>query len=144
MTTIVVGVDGSKGAAHALDWAMREARERSATLRVVYAAPPVALPAHVVGRAGGYAGPSHEEQEQAGERLLDDVLQEAGPDLDLERVVVVGKSPAEALIEAARDAAQLVVGTRGLGGFRGLVLGSVSLQCVTHASCPVTVVPPPD
>ena len=51
-------------------------------------------------------------------------------------------SPAEILIEASRDADLLVVGSRGLGGFKGLLLGSVSQQCSQHARCPIVIVGP--
>ncbi|MFO7779795.1 MAG: universal stress protein [Nitriliruptoraceae bacterium] len=54
--------------------------------------------------------------------------------------VIAGARPAQILIERSQDAGLLVVGSRGLGGFRGLLLGSVSQQCVHHASCPVVVV----
>ena len=67
-------------------------------------------------------------------------------DLDTEgldiRVVVTTDEPARALIDRSAFADLLVVGSRGRGGFRGLVLGSVSLRCALHASCPVTVVGP--
>ncbi len=56
---------------------------------------------------------------------------------------VVEGHPAAVLIEVAAEADLLVVGSRGLGGFRGMLLGSVSAQCVHHARCPVVVVPPP-
>jgi nucleotide-binding universal stress UspA family protein len=51
--------------------------------------------------------------------------------------------PASALIEASDGADLLVVGSRGLGGFRGLLLGSVGHQCVLHARCPVVIIRPP-
>lgn len=144
--TIVVGVDGSDGAQRALAWAVEEARLRSAVLRAVHTVRPVVLPSYVVGRAGGYVGPSREQMEEVGEAVLDEALKavdiDGGP--ALERRVVLGQSPAESLVEASRDAELLVVGSRGLGGFRSLVVGSVSLQCVTHATCPVTVVPSPE
>ena len=66
-------------------------------------------------------------------------------DLDTEgldvRVVVTTDEPARALIDRGAFADLLVVGSRGRGGFRGLVLGSVSLRCALQARCPVTVVP---
>ena len=60
-------------------------------------------------------------------------------DVDVVRSVVVG-TPASALIAASAAADLLVVGSRGLGGFRGLLLGSVSQQCAYHAGCPVVIV----
>lgn len=147
MNEIVVGVDGSKGAQRALEWALQEARLRSAPVRVVYAPPMIEVPTYVAGRAGGYAGPTREQVQQAAERLLDDALRAAGEqeyDVHVEREITLGEHPAAALLRAAKTAGLLVVGSRGLGGFRGLIVGSVSLQCVTHADCPVTVVPAAD
>ena len=144
MSTIVVGVDGSKGAQLALEWALDEARQRLATLRLLYVTHPTWLPAHVAGRAGGYAGPSRKEQQEAGERLLEEALPAGSGGVPVVREVLFAESPAQALIDASRDADLLVVGSRGLGGFEGLVLGSVSLQCIMHAGCPVAVVPPPE
>lgn len=142
MDTIVVGIDGSEGARRALDWALGEARAHSATLRVVHVAAPVVLPAYAAARAGGYAGMTYEQQQEAGERLLDEMLPDAGDGVRMERSVAVAESPAQALVDASREADLLVVGSRGLGGFERLLLGSVSHQCVNHARCPVAVVPP--
>ena len=63
--------------------------------------------------------------------------------IEVERLVEA-RNAADALIDAARDADLLVVGTRGHGGFKGLLLGSVSQQAAHHASCPVVIIPPPD
>ena len=62
-------------------------------------------------------------------------------DVRIERVLV-GGSAADAILDAAKRADAVVVGSRGVGGFRGLVLGSVSHQVAHHARCPVVVVPP--
>jgi nucleotide-binding universal stress UspA family protein len=71
-------------------------------------------------------------------KVADDV---AG--LDIERGVVEGTA-SEVLLERAKDADLLVVGSRGLGGFAGLLLGSVSQQCVIHTTRPTVVVPSPN
>ena len=61
-------------------------------------------------------------------------------DVDVEVVAVQGQQASAALIDAARDADLLVVGSRGAGGFSGLLLGSVSQQCAQHSPCPVVIV----
>jgi nucleotide-binding universal stress UspA family protein len=74
--------------------------------------------------------------------LLDQVLADAASDalgVDIEKKVVEGQA-APVLVEAARDVSMLVVGSRGLGGFSGLLLGSVSQQCAHHATCNLVIV----
>jgi nucleotide-binding universal stress UspA family protein len=84
-----------------------------------------------------------EELAAGARRTLERALADAGDrtaGVDVEPVVREG-APARVLLEEADDADLLVVGSRGLGGFRGLLLGSVSQQCSHHAPCPVVVVP---
>lgn len=149
MPKIVVGVDGSPSGVHALDWAVGEAGLRSGSLHVVHAwmVPLIeAIPdAWVVGAPR--VGPSDEEVYEhlaaAARRVLDEALDHARasePDLELVGELAEMRA-APALIAAAHDAELLVVGSRGHGGFSGLLLGSVSAQCVHHAPCPVVVVP---
>lgn len=143
MGTIVVGIDGSKGAQRALEWALSEARLRGADLRVVHAHRVPELPTYVQGRAGGYVGAPPEQVQAVAKRVIEEALRAAGDTggVPVERVPVVGGEAATSLIDASKGADLLVVGSRGLGGFTGLLLGSVSQQCVTHAHCPVVVVP---
>jgi nucleotide-binding universal stress UspA family protein len=137
METIVVGVDGSDSSVSALRWALREARLRGARVRVVHAwsYPQVSTyheAAHVL------SVPFADEAAA----LLDRVVEDAAPDaggVEIEKKVVESE-PAPALLEAARDASMLVVGSRGLGGFSGLLLGSVSQQCAHHATCALVIV----
>jgi len=146
--TIVVGVDGSPGSLEALRFAAAEARLRGARLRVVHAwtVPlAVALPEPAVLAQPLIPEPEFEQVRAAllveGEKLLDEAL--AGLDApEVERVLAEG-TPAHALVQAAEGADLLVVGSRGRGGFRGLLLGSVSQQCAHHAPCPVAIVPAP-
>jgi len=149
MAKMVVGVDGSLGGLKALHWALEEARLRDASLSVVHAwmVPLIdALPEPwVIGSPP--LGPSddevHDHLEIAAENVLAasvDEARSAEPELEI-RGELAEAHPASALLEAARDADLLVVGSRGRGGFSGLLLGSVSAQCVHHASCPVVVVP---
>jgi len=143
MKGIVVGIDGSEGAGHALEWAAAEAKVRAAPLTVLLA---------WQWPAGFYTGASWagvtpeliDDLKKLAEQRLEEACTAVAPALDglkVNRAVVEGV-PAEALIEAAADADLLVVGTRGHGGFVGLLLGSVSQQCAHHSPCPIVIVPP--
>jgi nucleotide-binding universal stress UspA family protein len=136
MAGIVVGVDGSEESKAALRWAVEEARLRGAPLRAVYA---WSLP-YVEGLGLAPTEDELESHERDGRGLLDAVIAEVGSEgVDIERAAVQG-GPARVLVEAAEGADLLVVGSRGHGGFTGLLLGSVSQQCAHHATCPVVIV----
>ena len=138
MERIVVGVDGSESAREALRWAVDEARRRNATVEAVYAwhQPFVS----------GYAYMGEVDLgdfEKEAKQILDtaiDAIDAAGIP-PIERKLLTG-SAANALVEQAKGASLLVVGTRGRGGFSGLLLGSVSQQAAHHAPCPVVIIPP--
>lgn len=138
MERIVVGVDGSQPSGEALRWAIDEARRRGAAVEAVHAwhQPFVA----------GYStegaldlGPYEDEART----LLDAAVEALGDTgaVPVDRKTVCGGA-AGALVEAAKGADLLVVGSRGRGGFSGLLLGSVSQQVVHHAPCPVVIIPP--
>lgn len=131
---VVVGVDGSEGSQRALRWAAAEARLRGAPLRVVHVWSYADQP-------GGTFDPAYGDDDAR--RLVDDALAALGDDaagLTVERVAVCDL-PARGLLDAAAGADLLVVGSRGLGGFQGLLLGSVGQQVAHHARIPVVVVP---
>ena len=136
---IVVGVDGSVPSTRALQWAAEEAIARGAALDVIH----TWEVHHPWYPDGGHVDP--EPFEQAGQVILDDAiasLAELGTvPADL-RPVLAEDEAAPALLRAAADAVLLVVGSRGRGGFAGLLLGSVSQRCVEHAPCPVAVIGP--
>src|SRR5689334_15031478 len=145
MKTIVVGVDGSEGGAAALEFAAAEAAFRGARLRIVSAwEVPVAA-------YGGEFGPpldlaTLDAFRVRAEQIADEALaavKKLQPSLEREALAVQGQ-PADVLLEHSADARLIVVGRRGLGGFRSLLLGSVSQQVVQHATCPVVVVQHPD
>jgi nucleotide-binding universal stress UspA family protein len=149
MGTIVVGVDGSPGSLEALRWALAEARFRGADVHVVHAWMVPLLDAVPEPWALGTPPlrPSedevHEHLEAAAKKVLDASEAEArsvAPGVQCQAELAEAR-PATALLAAAEDADLLVVGSRGRGGFAGLLLGSVSAQCVHHAPCPVVVVP---
>jgi nucleotide-binding universal stress UspA family protein len=141
MQRIVVGIDGSDGARRALEWAVDEAKLREAHLVVIHAwLEPAAVAVGSVVTAGAVEPGIFED---AGERTMADVLAAVDPTgipEGIESHVVAG-APAHALLDAAKDADLLVVGSRGLGGFSGLLLGSVSQQVAHHATSPVVIVP---
>jgi nucleotide-binding universal stress UspA family protein len=136
---VVVGIDGSAGAQAAAEFAVREARLRGAKLVAVNA---LGLPDLV--RFDPYSVHVHPKLEivtRAEETVAAALRDLDTDDLDV-RVVVSTDEPARALIDQGAFADLLVVGSRGRGGFHGLVLGSVSMRCALHAQCPVTVVHP--
>ncbi|WP_400160384.1 universal stress protein [Arthrobacter sp. BPSS-3] len=131
---IVAGVDGSAPSRLALEWAITEARLRNGRVRAVTAweVPPA------TGMEGLVWDP--DVFPQAARRLQNEALKR----VDSEGVTVTGDvvqgNAAAVLLRAAGNADLLVVGSRGLGGFTGLLLGSVSTQVLHHAPCPVLVV----
>ena len=158
---MVVGVDGSAGAREALRWAAAEARLRRTPLRVVHATTPGFFDPGGAGHGypyiGGYGYPyvvgsmeprpsaGFDELREAAERFLDRVIADGETfleGLEIERRVVVGGA-VDALVSAVAERDLLVVGSRGHGGFAGLLLGSVSQQCAHHAPCPVVIVHAP-
>ncbi len=132
---IVVGVDGSPPSDRALDWAVAEAQRTGAALHLVSAWMfPMAL---------GYAFTTTVHQvQQSAQDVIDRAMAHVGEVAG--DVTVTGETseqaPAPALIAAAKGADLLVVGSRGLGGFQGLLIGSVSQYCTRHATCSVVVV----
>ena len=125
----------------ALEFAAAEAALRNARLRVVSA-----WEVPVAAYGGGFAPALDQATFDAFREQAQSVADEAvaaarklQPSLDCEGEAVEGQ-PAAALLERAAGATLIVVGNRGLGGFKSLLLGSVSQQVVHHASCPVVVV----
>jgi nucleotide-binding universal stress UspA family protein len=136
---IVVGVDGSRESVAALRWAGEEARIRGAALVAVTAWEN--SQAASMGMPGGLAPLDlSPELKQGAEEMQQTALREAGLDPGQVEGAVHEGGAAGILIEAARGADMLVVGSRGHGGFKELMLGSVSQQCAHHAPCPVVIV----
>jgi nucleotide-binding universal stress UspA family protein len=127
---IVVGVDGTELGSAALRWATDEAQRRGCPLRVVTVAPAPQL-AHTTSQPQEWAY-------RAGEQTVAAAAQH--PTVHIRHRTVSG-APGRALVEASRDAALLVVGSRGAGMLARALLGSVSAYCVNHAHCPVVIVP---
>jgi nucleotide-binding universal stress UspA family protein len=138
---IVVGVDGSPGSVAALRWAHAEAALRGAALEAVAV---WQYPMMTTMPAFGAMPDATNLSKQTEEHLLEILREndiESTPEVAVSVSVAEG-TPASALTNAAGDADLLVVGSRGHGGFAGLLLGSVSHQCTMHAPCPVVVVHP--
>ncbi|MEW9529537.1 universal stress protein [Microbispora sp. NPDC049125] len=135
---IVVGVDGSLAGLEAAAWAAREADLRGVPLKVGHA-----LPRWACGGEGHepYAGVARWMRQGAAGVLTAAVerARQVAPRVAIEEALLPG-DPRPALIEAARDAELLVIGNHGLGGFRGLLLGSVAYGLAGHAPCHVVVV----
>jgi nucleotide-binding universal stress UspA family protein len=144
MARIVVGADGSDGGAAALAFAAAEAAARKAGLRIV-SAWDVPVAPHGVGLAPApmLVPETLEAYRADAQKVADDAaatVKELQPSVE---AVAVQGHPADVLVEQGADAEMIVVGRRGLGGFKSLLLGSVSQQVVQHATCPVVVVNQP-
>lgn len=138
---IVVGVDGSDSSRTALEWAYDEATHHGASLTVVSTWHPPALP--MTPPYGSippedYGGQPRRDALDLLERFTA-ALVPREPAVDVRTSVEEG-NPAKVLIERSKDADLLVVGSRGHGGFKGMLLGSVSQHLVAHSECPVVVV----
>lgn len=131
---IIVGVDGSDSSLAALDWALEEARLRSGQVHIVSA-----WHYPVIGDAAG-RGPDRDAfGEHARQANADALRHSAAAGVEVTSEVTEGH-PADVLLRAAAGADLLVLGSRGHGGFTGMLLGSVSNHAVHHAPCPVLVV----
>lgn len=136
MGRIVVGVDGSDSSQDALNWAADEAKLRGDTLHIVHSwvLPPMPASIEMLEQLQG------QEISDMSRKLLDDAeasVADRGIEVTTE---LSNESPAAGLLSAAKDADLLVVGSRGRGGFKGLLLGSVSQHCAHHAPCPLVIV----
>jgi nucleotide-binding universal stress UspA family protein len=133
---LVVGIDGSDTSQRALEWALDEARLRQAAIEVVHAWHPPLLRVPVLEDPYG-------PFEDLARSVVDTALELAdvsGLPAPVRTTIRAG-SGGSVLIDAAEEADLVIVGSRGLGGFKGLLLGSVSYQVTHHASCPVVVIP---
>jgi nucleotide-binding universal stress UspA family protein len=141
--SIVVGVDGSEDSVAALGWALREARIRGTDLDAVYAWP---MPYESVTSLWDLDEETVAWFRTAAEQALAQAVSAArnpagaAQDEVVIRQDAIEGSPAPVLIAQSEGAELLVVGSRGHGGFKELLLGSVSHQCAQHARCPVVIV----
>jgi nucleotide-binding universal stress UspA family protein len=139
---VVVGVDGSENSKRALQWASEEASEHGAELLVVGSwtpPPPVPTAPPYSGVAWGTDTTRLAENAKA---MLDGTLSEVlgdSPSVPVKASVVEGNA-AKVLIDLSGSADLIVVGSRGIGGFSGMLLGSVSQHVAAHAECTVAVV----
>lgn len=139
---LVVGIDDSRGATRALRWATDEAERRGVALTVVHAYQPPPEPAML----GSLSPASHahalDSARDAAQQVVDDMVDAVAvaASVSVERVIEHGTA-AEVLLARAADSHLLVVGTHGRGALGRLAFGSVSHQCLHHATGPVVVVP---
>ncbi|MEP7089264.1 MAG: universal stress protein [Nocardioidaceae bacterium] len=138
--SVVVGIDGSVSSDAALEWAAHYAGERRRPLVVVHGAGDVRTHTEFVDAE------TESRVLLAGALRVTDhargVLEQEAPGLDMQ-VLSPLEDPRDTLVELSERASMVVVGTRGLGPVKALLLGSVSTALVSHATCPVAVVRPP-
>ncbi|GAA3235829.1 universal stress protein [Nonomuraea helvata] len=134
---IIVGVDGSVAARAAVEWAAQDAFRMRVPLRIVHA---VDRSPYQIGKYPNSILPDVLLRE--GQRILNEaeaLVRERRPAVEVTTEDLEG-APAEVLREQAKDATEVVVGSRGLGGFAGALLGPVSMHVAGHVRCPVVVV----
>ncbi len=139
MRRVIVGVDGSDGSKAALRWAAAEAEQWDVPLVAVWAweFSPLIV-------ATDAPTELDELSRAVATRLRETLVAELGEDgADRVEPLIVEDAPVRAILDTATEDDLIVVGSRGLGGFKGLVLGSVSQQVMHYSPCPVTVVHPP-
>jgi nucleotide-binding universal stress UspA family protein len=132
---IIVGIDGSDHSMNAYHWALDEARRREADLTAVFA-----WETPLIGIPGAF---DRNELEKSAQQFLNDQLdghEHETNGVTVNRLVAQG-DPSASLIAACKqvDAEMLVLGSRGRGGFAGLLLGSVGQECAANAPCPVLI-----
>jgi nucleotide-binding universal stress UspA family protein len=140
MPGILVGLDGSKAAHDALEWAVKHSALEHLPLNV--------LAVHEVARSAWSGNPiiypedraEEDTARQAAQEAVNATISKLGVQPESVTVTTVSGQPAQALIDASGNADLVVVGSRGAGGFASLLLGSVSSKVVHHAACPVVVV----
>jgi nucleotide-binding universal stress UspA family protein len=136
---IIVGVDGSRASCAAVAWAVDDAKRRHEPLRIVHA---VNRDSYRFSRL--HASPEQDVLDRMAQTMVTEAAELAGErQLDVEVSTEIVEGPAAvALREQAKDETEIVIGSRGLGGFEGALLGSVSLHVAGQAHCPVVVVRP--
>jgi nucleotide-binding universal stress UspA family protein len=133
---IVVGIDGSDSAAEALRWAVEQAKLTGKTVEAVYAWDPGVLVSLGMPPLLDWEPLREAAQSRPGEIVRETVGRKTG--VRIVTKTVMG-NPAQALVEQSAHADLLVVGSRGLGGLKGMLLGSVGHHCAAHAHCPVVI-----
>ncbi|WP_327726561.1 universal stress protein [Streptomyces sp. NBC_00487] len=134
--TVTVGLDGSPESRAAAEWAAREARLRDLALKIVHIWEPVPDP---IAQAPLLGSETHQHWTERIPREAADGIRLRHPGVEVTSEHVDGR-PSEILVEATRNAELLVLGSRGLSGIGGFMVGSVGLAVVAHAECPVVLV----
>lgn len=132
---VVAGVDGSEQSRHALEWAAKHAHQVGGRVRAVAVW-------HLPVQFGYRITTPEDELQQKAQRWLDDAVtrvRESYPDAVIEAKNLRGH-PVDVMVEQSVEAEMLVIGNKGHGALIGTLLGSVALQVLNHARCPVVVV----
>jgi nucleotide-binding universal stress UspA family protein len=141
---VVVAVDGSAGSKAALRFALEDAARRGVPVEAVvaYRVPEMWVDFNGIGRheLERLRSTMRSQQEDKVRAVIDEVARGSAGPLPEAHARAAEGSPADVLIRESQGADLLVMGSRGHGGFHTMLLGSTSMQCVLHATCPVTVV----